>query len=148
EPRFIPANPVESRFIPATPAAQLPAIQPPQTVTIGEQYARMLPATDAPSQASAAPAQRQANYMARALEILWVADDAEARVRTSAVIANILGPALPAESSTEAPGSRQVASRRLIQRGLARLHPVDDITRAFWDAVDQDGVLTPPFVAI
>ncbi|APR76959.1 Outer membrane protein, OmpA/MotB family protein [Minicystis rosea] len=144
-----PAPPPSVRPPPPPAMAQstvmAPPVMAPPPATFGQQLAqRQWSSSDAHSQSVPAPVETPAPRAAtrsrgRALELLWCADDALSRAREAPLVAEVF--------STDAQAEGQ-AALRAVHRGLARLSPIDDLALALWDAVDDDGALTPPIVAV
>jgi hypothetical protein len=72
------------------------------------------------------------------LELLWWSEDPARKTDLGPIVAAALGAATEGDPIT----------RRAVHRTLARSTPVEDAEQALFDAVDEDGVLTPPLVMI
>jgi hypothetical protein len=72
------------------------------------------------------------------LELVWWSEDPARKADLGPLVAAALGAASEGEPVT----------RRAVHRTLARSTPLEDAEQALFEAVDEDGVLTPPFVMI
>lgn len=122
------------------------SLPPPSTGTIGQNLALNRPPSDvpppmpvevpaAPLPAASLPAKR------RPVELLWAAENATSAVRT----------ALPQQFTELTQGSVELTPAELrlaVHRHIAKSTPVEDAEKTLWDAVDEDGVFTPPVVVL
>jgi hypothetical protein len=116
-------------------------------VTIGQQLAygakgeasgHIESAYSAPSWQVPAPPPELRVASRAPLELLWWSEDPARKADLRPLVAAALGSASEAEEIT----------RRAVHRTLARSTPIEDAEGALFDAVEEDGILTPPLVVI
>ena len=132
---------------PMPPPAPAPVMSAPPATTIGQQLAYGAKAESTghaesayavPSWQVPAPPPEPRADARPPLELLWWSEDPVRKAELGPVVAAALGAASEGQEIT----------RRAVHRTLARSTPLEDVEGALFDAVEEDGILTPPLAVI